>query len=129
VELGDFQGQVCAAGQQAGVRVGAVDVGQVAHRQRRQATLVAAVQLCSLTRFDGFQLGNGFRFAGVELVRLLTEAGLFGGFKNGAVAGAAAEVAGQGFVSLVRIVFGHRAGVLLQGKQAHDEAGGAEAAL
>ena len=34
VELGDFQGEVGAAGQQTGVRVGAVDLGQVTHGQR-----------------------------------------------------------------------------------------------
>ncbi len=105
VELGDFQGQVGATGQQAGVRVGAVDFGQVGHRQRRQAALVATVQLGGFAGLDGFQLGNGFGFARVELVRLLAAAGLFGGFEDRSVAGAATEVAGQGFVGLGRIVF------------------------
>ncbi|MCY1354352.1 hypothetical protein D9M69_407270 [compost metagenome] len=126
MELSDFQGQVGAAGQQAGLRVGHVEVGQVGDGQRNQAALVAAVQLGGLTRGDGFQLGDGLGFGGVELVRLLLAAGLLGGVDDRAVAGAAAQVAGQGLHGLGLVV---AVAVLLQGEQRHDEAGGAEAAL
>jgi hypothetical protein len=104
MELGDFQRQVGAASQQTGVRVGAVDLGQVAHGQWRQAALVAAVELGGFARLDGFELGDGFGFAGIELVRLLAATGLLGGFENRAVAGAAAEVAGQGFMGVCLVV-------------------------
>ncbi|MCY1293266.1 hypothetical protein D9M70_425220 [compost metagenome] len=126
VELGDFQRQVGAAGEQAGLRVGGVEIGEVGDGQRQQAALVAAVQLGGLARGDGFQLGDGLGFGGVELVRLLVAAGLLGGVDDRAVAGAAAEVAGQGFqgVGLVEAIR-----LLLQGEHRHDEAGGAEAAL
>ncbi|MNF81265.1 hypothetical protein D3C84_635290 [compost metagenome] len=126
VELGDLQGQVGAAGQQAGLRVGHIEVGQVGDGQRHQAALVAAVQLGGLARGDGLELGNGLGFGSVELVRLLLAAGLLGGVDDRAVAGAAAQVAGQGFHGLALVV---AAAVLLQGEQRHDEAWGAEAAL
>ncbi len=129
MELGDLQCQVGATGKQSCVGIGGVDLGQFGDGQRRQATLVAVAELGHFTWGDGLELGDGLGFAGIELVRLAAAAGLFGGFEDRSVAGAAAEVAGQGFVGLVRIVFIDRAGVLLQGEQAHDEARRAEAAL
>ncbi len=129
MELGDLQRQVGASGEQSSVGIRGVDLGQFGDGQRRQAALVAVAELGHFTRNDSLELGDGLGFAGIELVRLRVAAGLLGGFEDRPVAGAAAEVAGQGFVGLVRVVFGDRAGVLLQGEQAHDEAGGAEAAL
>ncbi|MNV21148.1 hypothetical protein D3C71_1120760 [compost metagenome] len=126
VELRDFQRQVRTAGQQAGLWISVVEIGQIGHGQRHQAALVAAVQFPDVGRRDGFEASNGFGFTGIELIRFFTAAGLLGGFQNRPVAGAAAEVAGQRFVSLgmIRCI-----AVLLQGKQRHHETGSAEAAL
>ncbi len=130
MELGDLQGQVGAAGEQPRLRIGGIQLGQLSDRQRRQAALLAVAEFGRFTRRDALQLGDGLGFAGIELVRLLSTAGLFGGFEDRAIAGAAAEVAGQGFVGLVWIVGLHAvAAILLQGEQAHDEAGSTEAAL
>lgn len=62
----------------------------------------------------------------IELVRQALRARLLGGGQNRAVAGAATQVAGRGFVGLMGIGF---AAVLLQGKQRHHKAGGTKAAL
>ncbi|MNO59771.1 hypothetical protein D3C76_503670 [compost metagenome] len=130
VELGDFQGQVGTAGQQASLWVGAVDVGEISNGQRQQAALVAAVQLGGFARGDGLELGDGRGFGGVELVRLLLAAGLLGGIEDRPVAGAATQVAGQRLMGFGLALLGiSAAGVLLQGEQRHDEAGGAETAL
>ncbi len=102
VELRDFQRQVGAAGQQAGLRVGVVEVGQVGDGQRHQAAFVAAVEFAGLRRRDGLEAGDGLGLAAVELVLGLVAAGLFGGGEDRAIAGAAAQVAGQGFVGFVR---------------------------
>ncbi|MOA05927.1 hypothetical protein D3C78_1255400 [compost metagenome] len=126
MELRDFQRQVSTASQQAGLWISVVEVGQVGHGQRHQAALVAAVEFADIGRGNGFQACDGVGLAGVELVWLLGAAGLLGGFQDRPVAGATAEVAGQCFVGLgmIRCI-----AVLLQGKQRHHEAGGAEAAL
>jgi len=129
MELGDFQRQIGAAGDQPGVRVGGVDFGQLGDGQWRQATLVAIAEFGHFTRGDGLELGDGCGFLSVELIRLGMGAGLLGGGEDRPVAGAAAKVAGQRFVGLVRVVFVHSGGVLLQGEQAHDEAWRTEAAL
>ncbi|MNM88772.1 hypothetical protein D3C81_1009950 [compost metagenome] len=114
VELGDFQRQVGTTGQQACFGVRTVQVGQVGHGQRHQAALVAAVELTGFTRRDGLEAGDGLGFAAVELIRLGLAAGLLGGGQDRPVTGAAAEVAGQGFLGLVQIGC---IAVLLQGEQ------------
>ncbi len=126
VHLRDFQRQVGAAGQQARLGVRAVELGQVGDGQWHQATFVAAVELTGLLRGDSLQKGDGLRLPSVELIGAGLGATAFGGFENRPVAGAAAQVAGQGFMGLVRV---GAAAVLLQGEQRHDETRGAEAAL
>ncbi len=126
VELGDFQGQVGTAGQQPRLGVRAVQVGQVGDGQRHQAAFVAAVQLASLGWRDGLEAADCLRLLGIELVAAGLAATLLGSIEDRPVAGAAAQVAGQGLLGLVQV---GAAAVLLQGEQRHDEAGGAEAAL
>lgn len=126
VELGDFQSQIGATGEQACLRVSSVEIGQVGYGQRYQAALVAAIELGRLARSDGLESGHGVAFEGIELIRLLLAAGLFSGVDDRAVAGAATQVAGQRFQRGALVV---ACGVLLQGEQRHDEARGAEAAL
>ncbi|MOA22612.1 hypothetical protein D3C78_1431810 [compost metagenome] len=108
------------------MRIGVVQVGQVGHGQWHQAAFVAAVEFTGFAGGDGLQASNGLGFAGIELVRLLATATLRGGLQDRPVAGAAAQVAGEGFVGLVGVGL---LAVFLQGKQRHDKARRAEAAL
>ena len=126
VELGDFQRQVSAAGQQPGLWVGVIEVGQVGNGQWHQAALVTTVEFAGLGRRDSLEAGDGFSLAAVELIQGLVAAGLFGGGENRAITGAAAQIAGQGFMGFVAV---GGVAVLLQGKQRHHEARGAKAAL
>lgn len=114
VELGDLQGQVGTAGQQPRLGVRAVQVGQVGHGQRHQAAFVAAVQLAGLGWCNRLEAADGLRLLGIELVAARLAAALLGGFENRPVAGAAAQVAGQGFLGLVQV---GAVAVLLQGEQ------------
>ena len=126
VQLRHFQGQVGAAGQQARLRVGVVEVGQVGNGQGHQATFVAAVELAGFGGRDGLEAGDGLGFLRVELIGLPGATGLLGGREDRPIPGAAAQVAGQGFVGLVAV---GRAAVFLQGEQRHHKARRAEAAL
>ncbi|MNO83021.1 hypothetical protein D3C76_743110 [compost metagenome] len=126
MELRDFQREVGATGQQPGFGVRAVEVGQVRHGQGHQATFVATVELADVLGGNSLQARDGLRFARIELIAAGLAAGLFGGSEDRPVAGAAAEVAGQGFLSLVQI---RCVAVLLQGEKRHDKARCAEPAL
>ena len=126
VELRDFQRQVGATGEQAGLWVSVVEIGQIGHGQRHQTAFVAAVEFADVGGCDGFQAGDGLGFSGVELIGLLAAARLLGRFQNWPIASATAEVAGERFVGFMGIGL---VTVLLQREQRHHETGGAKAAL
>lgn len=126
MELGHFQRQVGAPGQQTCLGVRAVQVGQIGHGQRHQAAFVATVELAGLGRGDGLEAADGLRLLRIELVAAGLAAALLGGVEDRSVAGAAAQVAGQGFLGLVQVM---TLTVLLQGEQRHHETWGAEATL
>ena len=115
MKLGHLKRQVGTAGQQAGLGLGFVQLGQVADGHGQQAALVAAVKFAGLGRGDGLEQGNGRALVCIELILLLPAASLFGSRQNRAVAGAATEVARQGFMGLMAIRLARA--VFLQGEQ------------
>ena len=108
------------------MRIGVIQIGQVADSQRYQAALVAAIEFAGFFWCDGPQTGDGLCLALIELVWLALSAGLLGGGKNRAITRAAAQIAGQRFVRLMGVGF---VAVLLQREQRHDKTGCAETTL
>jgi len=127
MKLGDLQRQIGTACQQPGLGLGLVEFGQVADGQGQQAAFIAAVEFAGLAWGDCLELGDGCAVPGIELIRLLPGACLFGSRQYGPVARAATEVAGKCLVGLMAISLA--AAVFLQGEQRHHKTRGAKAAL
>ena len=125
--LGDPQADIGRSGDDDGVRMPLVEVGEAVEigRSGEEAGLVADEDVLAVGQ-EGEHAGHVVG-AGVETVGPLSGAGLDRGIDDGAITRAAAEVAGDPVIDLVA---GHRSvGGLVHGEQRHDEAWRAEAAL
>ncbi len=104
MKLGDLQRQVGAAGQQASLGVGIVEVGQVGHGQRHQATFVATVELARLGRRNGFEACNRLGLAAVELILgLLPQQAWFGPLPESGDSRCSGRGCRQGFVGFLGV--------------------------
>ena len=122
--LGDGQAEVGGAGDEAGIRCGQPGGGEFGEAARGEEAAAAGPVVEGRQRRQGVQRGEDG--SAVEARRRQPVGGRQG-VEDGAVAGAAAQVAGEG-VGDGRAV-GAGGVVLVEGEQAHREAGRAEAAL
>ena len=124
--LGNPQRHVGRSGDQGGAGMAQVEIGQRCRTARcGEETLFVADEDIFLG-VDGREGGRAARGAPRERVVRAAGTGCEGGIRNGAVAGAAAEIARQPVVDLrtVRLMSG-----VVEREQAHHESRGAEPAL